>query len=212
MAITGINHLAFITHDLDASIRFYRDLLGMTLEAGVGHDGYRHYFFRAGEAQVAFFAYEGAQAMRAKNHGAPTSEPLGFDHVSLTTNSREELFAHKDRLEAAGFEVSGAVDHGTMWSIYFFDPNNIPLEISWDIMKITQPPAVADDQPLAIVAEGAYPQPGHWPEVTDPTPLARMTAHDGNGRDMRDAVLSENRGGYTDKYRALIMQASDAAE
>ena len=50
MAITGINHLAFITHDLDASIRFYRDLLGMTLEAGVGHGGYRHYFFRAGEA------------------------------------------------------------------------------------------------------------------------------------------------------------------
>ena len=65
---------------------------------------------------------------------------------------------------------------------------------------------------MAIVAEGAYPQPGHWPEVTDPPPLARMTAHDGNGRDMRDAVLSENRGGYTDKYRALIMQASDAAE
>ena len=58
MAISGINHLAFITHDLEATIRFYRDLLGMTLEAGVGHGGFRHYFFRAGEAQVAFFAYQ----------------------------------------------------------------------------------------------------------------------------------------------------------
>ncbi len=212
MTITGINHLAFITHDLDATIRFYRDLLGMTLEAGVGHDGYRHYFFRAGEAQVAFFAYEGAQPMRAKNHGSPSHEPLGFDHVSLTTNSREELFAHKDRLEAAGFEVSGAVDHGILWSIYFFDPNNIPLEISWDIMKITRPPAVADDQPLDIVAEGAFPQSGHWPKVTNPTPVAQMTAHGGNGHDMRDATLSEKRGDYTDEYRALIMEASDAAE
>ena len=92
MAITGINHLAFITHDLEATIRFYRDLLGMTLEAGVGHGGYRHYFFRAGEAQVAFFAYEGAQAMRRKNHGAPSREPLGFDHVSLTCETREQLF------------------------------------------------------------------------------------------------------------------------
>ncbi|SVB60961.1 uncharacterized protein METZ01_LOCUS213815, partial [marine metagenome] len=33
MAISGINHLAFITHDLEATIRFYRDLLGMTLES-----------------------------------------------------------------------------------------------------------------------------------------------------------------------------------
>ncbi|MDA1100399.1 MAG: VOC family protein [Proteobacteria bacterium] len=212
MALTGINHLAFITHDLEATIRFYRDLLGMTLEAGVGHDGYRHYFFRAGQAQIAFFAYDGAQPMRPKSHGSPTREPLGFDHVSMTCESREDLFAAKDRLEAAGFEVSGAVDHGTIWSIYFFDPNNIPLEISWDIMQITQPPAVADDQPLAIVAEGAGPQPGHWPEVTRPTPVAQMTAHAGNGFQMRDAALSEKRGDYTPEYRALMAAASDAAE
>ncbi len=211
MAITGINHLAFITHDLDATIRFYRDLLGMTLEAGVGHGGFRHYFFRAGEAQVAFFAYEGASAMRPKSHGTPTREPIGFDHVSLTVDSREELFAYKDKLDAAGFEVSSAVDHGLIWSIYFYDPNNIPLEISWDIMKVTQPPAVADDMPLAIVAEGAEPQPGHWPEVTNPTPVERMTAHSGNGHDMRAATLSENRGDYTDEYRALVA-ASEAAE
>jgi len=212
MAITGINHLAFITHDLEATIRFYRDLLGMTLESGVGHGGFRHYFFRAGEAQVAFFAYEGAQAMRPKNHGAPTREPLGFDHVSLTCETRERLFGFKDRLEAAGFEVSGAVDHGTLWSIYFFDPNNIPLEISWDILKITQPPAVADDQPLAIVAEGAGPQPGVWPEVTSPTPIEKMTAHTGNGFEMRDAALAESRGDYTEEYRALITATSNAAE
>ena len=212
MALTGINHLAFITHDLDATIRFYRDLLGMTLEAGVGHDGYRHYFFRAGEAQIAFFAYDGAQPMRPKPHGSPTREPLGFDHVSMTCESREDLFDAKDRLEAAGFEVSGAVDHGTMWSIYFYDPNNIPLEISWDIMKITQPPAVADDLPLAIVAEGAEPQPGHWPEVTKPTPVAQMTAHQGNGFEMRDAALAGKHGDMTPEYRALIAKASDAAE
>jgi len=212
MALTGINHLAFITHDLEATIRFYRDLLGMRLEAGIGHDGYRHYFFRAGEAQIAFFAYEGAQPMKPKSHGAPSREPLGFDHVSLTCENREDLFAAKDKLEAAGFDVSGAVDHGTIWSIYFFDPNNIPLEISWDIMKITQPPAVADDQPLAIVAEGAGPQPGHWPAVTTPTPLAQMMAHAGNGYQMRDAALEQKRGYYTPEYLALMAETPAAAE
>ena len=212
MAISGINHLAFITHNLEATIRFYRDLLGMTLESGVGHDGFRHYFFRAGEAQVAFFAYQGASAMRPKSHGTPTQEPIGFDHVSLTCETREELFSFKDKLEAAGFEVSGAVDHGLLWSIYFYDPNNIPLEISWDIVKVIQPPAVSDDMPLDIVAEGAGPQPGIWPEVTHRTPEEQMVAHPGNGHNMRDAALLENRGVFTDEYQAFIEAHSNAAE
>ena len=155
MIITGINHLAFITDDMEKTIRFYRDLLAMTLEAGIGHDGYRHYFFRAGNAQVAFFEYDGASPMQRKPHGAMTSAPLGFDHVAFQVESREDLFRLKDRLEAAEVEVSGAVDHGTIWSIYFYDPNNIPLEASWTLVDVVRPPAMAEDQPMAIVAEGA---------------------------------------------------------
>ena len=212
MAITGINHLAFITGDLDKTIRFYRDLLGMEIEAGIGHDGYRHYFFRGGNTLIAFFAYQGASAMERKFHGSPTNKPLGFDHLSFTVDSREELFAFKDKLEAAGFEVDGAVDHGIIWSIYFFDPNNIPLEISWDIMAVTDKPGVQDDLPLAIVAEGAQPQPGHWPEVTNPTPPEQMVAHGGNGLDMRDTILREKRGHLLEEYRKLVEDDADAAE
>ena len=40
--LTGINHLAFITNDMEKTIRFYRDLLEMELNSGVGHAGYRH--------------------------------------------------------------------------------------------------------------------------------------------------------------------------
>ncbi|MCP5371751.1 MAG: VOC family protein [Hyphomicrobiales bacterium] len=207
MTLTGINHLAFITPDLEGTVRFYRDLLGMELHAGIGHDGYRHYFFRCGNTQVAFFAYDGAAVMERKFHGSPTDRPLGFDHVSFTTGSREELFAVKDRLEAAGVKVTGAVDHGTIWSIYFFDPNNIPLEVSWEILEVTRPPAISDDEPLAIAAEGADPQPGHWPEVTAPTPPAEMTAHAGNGYDMRDAALREGRGRLKPDYARLVKAA-----
>lgn len=211
MALTGINHLAFITDDMVKTVRFYRDLLGMELHAGIGHDGYRHYFFRCGDTQIAFFEYAGASPMERKFHGSPTRLPLGFDHVSLTVGSREELFQYKDKLEAAGFEVSGAVDHGTIWSIYFFDPNNIPLEISWDIMTVTHPPAIEDDDPMAIAAEGAAPQPGHWPAVTTPTPPERMTAHDGNGHAMRMRILNDGLGFENEDYLAIKKDA-DAAE
>ena len=203
MRISGINHLAFITDDMEKTIRFYRDLLGMELLAGIGHEGYRHYFFNAGSAQVAFFEYEGAVPMKHKFHGKPTTEPLGFDHVSFTVQSREALFGLKDKLEAAGFEVTGAVDHGIIWSIYFFDPNNIPLEVSWDIMEILKTPAMDEVDPMAIVDEGAGPQPGVWPEVTDPTPPERMTAHPGNAYTMRETFVREGIGRLTEEYETI---------
>ena len=46
MSLQGINHLAFITDDMVKTIRFYRDLLGLKLSTGIGHDGFRHYFFQ----------------------------------------------------------------------------------------------------------------------------------------------------------------------
>ena len=184
----------------------------MELNAGIGHDGYRHYFFRFGDARVAFFEYEGASPMERKFHGSPTTAPLGFDHVSLTVGSREALFAFKDRIEAAGFEITDAIDHGTVWSIYFFDPNNIPLELSWDCVEITAPPAMDEEEPMAVVAEGAGPQPGVWPEVTNPTPRSRMTARPGNGYTMRDTFLRDGVGRTTEAYRAAIEELGQAAE
>ncbi len=203
MLLKGINHLAFITDDMEKTIRFYRDLLGMELVAGIGHDGYRHYFFRAGNTQVAFFEYEGARPMERKFHGAPTHEPLGFDHVAFSVESCDDLFRLKDKLGAAGFEVTGAVDHGTLWSIYFFDPNNIPLEASWDCMELVKTPAMDEEEPMDIVAEGAGPQPGVWPEVAEPTPREDMTAHPGNGFTMRERFLRDGLGRVTDEFREL---------
>ncbi len=190
MLLKGLNHLAFITDDLTKTIRFYRDLLGLELTAGIGHDGYRHYFFKMAEGHIAFFAYDGAKRMKYdKFHGAPTEEPIGFDHVSMTVASKEELFEFKDKLEAAGVEVTGAIDHGTMWSIYFFDPNNIPLEATWDCIELLKTPAIEDDDPLPVAEEGSGPQPGVWPEVTSPTPPEEMVARQGNGYPMRQSFI-----------------------
>ena len=205
MRLTAVNHLAFITNDLTKTIRFWRDLLGLRLEAGIGHEGYRHYFFKLGdENQIAFFEYEQATPMEYKFHGERTDKPLGFDHLSMTVDTVEELFGFKDKLEAAGFKVHGAVDHGIIWSIYFFDPNNIPLEISWETMTVTNPPAMDEVKPMAIVAEGAAPQPGHWPEVTNPTPRGQFTAHGGNAYTMRETFLREGIGDLRPEFVALI--------
>ena len=210
MKMTGINHLAFITDDMVATIRFYRDLLGMKLSAGIGHDGYRHYFFQLGdgETHVAFFEYEGANVMHRKFPGDRTSEPLGFDHVSFTVESLEALFALKDRIEAAGIEVEGAVDHGIFWSIYFYDPhNNIPLEATWQFMQLERMPAISEDDPMSVAAEGADPQPGHWPEVKRRTPVDEMRAESGNGHPMRAHFLEHGLASFRDDLPAGFEKA-----
>ena len=207
MPIRAINHLAFITPDLPETIRFYRDLLGMELHAGVGHDGYRHYFFKFGDNQVAFFEYAGASKMVRKFPGERTDQPLGFDHVSFSVDSCEDLFAFKDRLEAAGIDVHGAVDHGTIWSIYFYDPNGIPLELSWQLIDVVKPPAVAEEQPMAIVAEGAAPQPDKWPAVKRRTPPEEFRAKSGNGHVMRETFLRDGLGKLSDEAARVLARS-----
>lgn len=181
---TGINHLALVTGDLDATIRFWRDLLGMRLVAGIGEPGYRHYFFEISEHDlVAFFEWPGIEPMEERDHGAPQRGPVGFDHVSIGVAERDDLWRLKDRLEAAGFWVSEAVDHGFIHSIYTFDPNHVPLEFSYALPEhdVRRAPVMGDSAPSAIAAAGSEPQPGAWPEVTKPTPPEARRVYPGAG-------------------------------
>jgi len=81
---TGVNHLALVTGDMDATVRFWRDLLGMRLVAGLGRPGYRHYFFEvSAHDMVAFFEWPGVDKLPEKDHGVPVRGPYGFDHVAI---------------------------------------------------------------------------------------------------------------------------------
>lgn len=181
---TGINHLAMATGDMDATIRFWRDLLGMRLVAGLGRPGYRHYFFEiSAQDMIAFFEWPGVAPLPEKDHGVPFKGPYGFDHVSIAVATDDDIWLVKDRLAAAGHWVSEVIDHGFIHSIYAFDPNNIPIEFSAPVatVDLRRHPRMLDRSPSAAAAEGSDPQPGQWPEVTTPTPLEDRTVYPGEG-------------------------------
>jgi catechol 2,3-dioxygenase-like lactoylglutathione lyase family enzyme len=184
---TGINHLALVTGDMDATIRFWRDLIGLRLVAGIGHPGFRHYFFEISATDMlAFFEWDGAEPLAPKDHGAPIKGPMGFDHVSIGVASEDDLWDLKDRLEAADIWVSEVVDHGFIRSIYAFDPNEIAIEFSVPRpdVDLRAWPKMMDTQPTAVAEEGSEPVPGQWPEVTEPTPAAERVAHPGDGQQL----------------------------
>ena len=186
MHYTGINHLALATADMDATIRFWRDLLGMRLVAGLGRPGYRHYFLElSGTDMLAFFEWPNVTPIEPKDHGVPVAGPFAFDHVSIGVRDRNDLWDIRDRLEAAGFWVSELIDHGFILSVYSFDPNNIAIEFSCPVpgVDIRSHPVMADRNPSAVAREGAEPQPGKWPAPT-PTPLAERRVYPGEGREL----------------------------
>ena len=180
----GINHLAMATGDMDRTIRFWRDLLGMRLVAGLGQSGYRHYFFQISDSDLlAFFEWPKVMPVKEKDHGQPVQGPFIFDHVSFGVDAEADLWALKDKLAAAGCEVSEVIDHGFIHSIYTFDPNGIPIEFSCNVpgIDVRAIPQMADTAPSPVTLEGAAPQAGHWPEVTRPTPPAAWTRYPGAG-------------------------------
>ncbi|MDD9302260.1 MAG: VOC family protein [Desulfobacter sp.] len=173
MKFKGINHLAMVTGDMESTIRFWRDLIGMRLINGFGQRGFRHYFFEIDDKNtLAFFEWDGAQPVEPKDHGVPFKGPIVFDHIAFGVDSSREAWHLKDKLEAAGFECSDLIDHGFIHSIYSFDPNGIPIEFCYEAGErdFRKNPVLKDDDPPPAALEGAEPQPGKWPRVKRPTP------------------------------------------
>ncbi|MHB8669994.1 MAG: VOC family protein [Acidimicrobiales bacterium] len=156
----GVHHLAMVTPDMDATVRFYHGVLGMRLVATLSAGPMRHYFFEVAPGNtIAFFEWDGADTY-AKPAGVRVDMPLQFDHLSLQLPDEAALLALADRLDRAGVEVTPVVDHDILRSVYFTDPNGIALEASWWVVDVTgRPPdyadrrVFADPHPVPAVAE-----------------------------------------------------------
>jgi catechol 2,3-dioxygenase-like lactoylglutathione lyase family enzyme len=147
-----LNHTVYITRDTARTVEFYKDVLGMRLisyaEAEeVPSTGdkvpFLHTFFEMGDGScVAFFE------IKDLPEEAASVVPRWARHLAMSVDSEEELLSALDHLKAKGVDVIGPVDHEGIWkSIYFFDPNDIRLELTYQNRKLKD-----DDSALAYKA------------------------------------------------------------
>ena len=156
----GINHLALVTNDMDATVRFYHGVLGMRLVATLMAGPMRHYFFEIAPGNtVAFFEVPDAPEFEVPA-GIPDARKAQFDHLSFNLPDIEALQDLQRRLKAAGCEVTDIVDHGIIKSVYFTDPHGLALEASAWLLDGTGRDAdygderlFADPSPVAAVRE-----------------------------------------------------------
>jgi catechol 2,3-dioxygenase-like lactoylglutathione lyase family enzyme len=139
----GINHLALVTTDMDATVRFYHGTLGARLVATLATPEFRHYFFELGpHCTVAFFEYTHTTIQPfTKAAGVPDARAAQFDHLALNLPDEDALVDLQRRLKSADCEVSDIVDHDIVRSVYFTDPNGIALEASRWVHDSTGRPA-----------------------------------------------------------------------
>jgi catechol 2,3-dioxygenase-like lactoylglutathione lyase family enzyme len=111
MAILGISHVAVGVSDMERSLRFYRDLVGLrvtldTVEGAFGGDpaAYRRraVYLRAGDGPTAFFVVLDQQLDREPFGTPPRILQLGTHHFSFWVDNLEEIF---ERLVAENFRV-----------------------------------------------------------------------------------------------------------
>ena len=178
----AVNHIAFATHDMDSTIRFWRDLLGMRLIAGISEPDIKQYFFEIAEnMMISFFEWPGVEPVPDKDPGRPVKGPFSFDHICIEVSNRDELWDLKDKLEAADVWVTEVMDNGFIHSMFSTDPNNIQLEFCYriDEVNLSEDPKMIDPEASDITREGPEPQPGKWPASERPTPANKRKIYPG---------------------------------
>ncbi|MFZ6645875.1 VOC family protein [Undibacterium sp. TJN25] len=134
-AVHGLHHFAWRCRDAEETRAFYEDLLGLPLVHVIRLDRvpstgeycpYVHLFFEMSDgSNIAFFDLgDGINAEPSAN------TPAWVNHIALRMNSLDELETMRARLQSAGVDVIGPVDHHFVKSIYFFDPNGFRLEFT----------------------------------------------------------------------------------
>jgi catechol 2,3-dioxygenase-like lactoylglutathione lyase family enzyme len=173
--IAGIHHLALVCRDMDETVAFYRDVMGMPLVKTIElpDNMGQHFFFDIGNGDsLAFFWFPDAPE-RAPGVASPAHLPGGGDivsahgsmnHVAFTVPA-ERFDEYHRKLVDKGLKPTPIINHDDsprqmsremhpgvfVRSMYFTDPNGILLEFACWTREFTdadvaQAPAKASDR------------------------------------------------------------------
>jgi catechol 2,3-dioxygenase-like lactoylglutathione lyase family enzyme len=134
-----LHHTAYVTKDLEATRKFYEELIGLPLvatwcekdELFGAERVYCHLFFALGDGgALAFFKF--AKPEDEALFG-PRMAETPFHHIALNVD-KETQQGIEQRLVAAGYKEPKmyVLEHGYCRSVYVTDPNGMILEFTLD--------------------------------------------------------------------------------
>jgi len=144
----AFHHVALATRDIDATHRFYTEVMGFTLAKAVvaptPNGGWaRHVFYDTGDAMIAFWDLHDPKMV---DFDPAISTGLGLEpwvnHLAFAARDLDEIESRKQRWLDCGHDVV-EIDHGFWVSVYANDPNGILVEWCTDTKPYTEADRVA---------------------------------------------------------------------
>ena len=136
--LTGVNHVATVTKDLDRLIGFYEEIFGAkcVLDVEVPHMVLRS---ATGPARHAFIAIGGPSVLHAwQITGVDPDQFDGeifsrgrVDHFALSVDNYSDFERLRQTLVGAGASTGEINDFGLMISFSFQDPDGLWAEVCW---------------------------------------------------------------------------------
>ena len=126
MPIHRLNHAVLYVRDVAASVAFYRDVLGFTLDVDMpGRAAFLRAEASTNDHDLGLFQIGGAAG--ASQAGRST---VGLYHLAWEVDTLSDLERLAGRLAEAGALV-GTSDHSTTKSLYGQDPDGLEFEVAW---------------------------------------------------------------------------------
>lgn len=120
----ALDHLALKVTDMDKTLHFYHQVLGLELlrTSGPNAEGGRSAVLQAGGQKIDMFS-------RPDFVSADKDKPVGMDHLCLImeTASVDALIAHLQQAEVEIFW--GPVTRHGSTSVYVYDPDGVHVEL-----------------------------------------------------------------------------------
>jgi len=121
----SIGHVHLKVADIDRSLDFYVDVLGLTLKHRFGKDAA---FIAAGN----YHHHIGLNTWHSKNAPPAPERAAGLYHLALLYPEQKDLAQIVERLIALDYTLDGSADHGVSKAIYLRDPDENGVELYWD--------------------------------------------------------------------------------
>ena len=141
MEVKELGHIVLYVRDLEASRRFYREVLGWKEIAGTDH---QMAMYSSGRTHHELLLIEvGPNAAPI-----PEGRRVGMYHFGLKVGTTDdELREAHQTLVNAGANVVGTADHGVTHSLYITDPDGNEIELYIDVQ-----PEVWREDPKAVLS------------------------------------------------------------
>ena len=125
-----LGHVVFYVKELERSLTFYRDLVGLK-EVGRTFAG-KAVALTSGRTHHEMLLIEVGD-----EPGPPSGKRRGLYHIGIKIgDSLDDLRAAKRELEQHGISISGISDHTVTQSLYLHDPDGNELELYVDVPGI----------------------------------------------------------------------------